>query len=325
MGGYCQKRIIFIFQPAVKGGIILLRNRHPQKSHWIMVLVTMVFLGGISCAEQKNTSCRDRAMTVLSFNIRFSTAEDGDNSWVNRRHLLFETLREIDADLIGLQEALHVQIAEIKEALPAYGHFGVGRDDGDTLGEYSAILYKKDRFTVLENGTFWLSDHPQKVASIDWGNACTRICTWGYLKDHKHNRAFYIYNLHLDHVSQYSREQSVALLQQTMLSRSGQDPVIVTGDFNAAEDNPAMQSLKSGIAGENGQTILGLRDSFRELHPKAEQVGTYHAFNGDSTGGKIDYVFIDDHFEVLEAGIIRKHQQNRYPSDHFPVVARVCF
>lgn len=303
----------------------MFRNQRFPESYGIIILLTMMFLAGISCTGQKDTSCPKRAMTVLSFNIRFSTAEDGENSWIYRKPILLETLREIDADLIGLQEALHAQIEEIKEALPLYGHFGVGRDDGDTLGEYSAVLYKKDRFTVIEQGTFWLSDHPQKVASIDWGNACTRICTWGYLKDRRHNQSFYIYNLHLDHVSQYSREKSIALLQQIMLSRGQNDPVIITGDFNAAEDNPAVLSLKAGITGDSDQTVLKMHDSFRVLHPKAEQAGTYHAFKGDSTGAKIDYVFVDDHFEVLEAGIIRKHRQNRYPSDHFPVVSRVCF
>jgi endonuclease/exonuclease/phosphatase family metal-dependent hydrolase len=130
------------------------------------------------------------ALTVMSFNIRYGTANDGENRWANRREFLFDVVRQSDADLIGLQEALDAQIREILAAVPGYGVVGVGRDDGRTRGEYAAILYRTSRFHVSDAGTFWFSDTPEVVASRSWGNTITRICTWARLVD-RDGRAFW--------------------------------------------------------------------------------------------------------------------------------------
>src|SRR4029453_18432972 len=117
-------------------------------------------------------------LTVMTFNIRYGTAKDGENQWSARREMLFDVIREQNADLIGLQEALAFQIDEILAAVPAYAVVGVGRDDAARAGEYSAILFRKDRLRVAEAGTFWFSDTPSVPASKSWGNNITRICTW---------------------------------------------------------------------------------------------------------------------------------------------------
>jgi hypothetical protein len=117
-------------------------------------------------------------MTVMTFNIRYGTAKDGENEWSARREMLFDVIRNTDADLLGLQEALDFQIDEIIAAVPGYAVVGVGRDDGAEKGEYSAILFRTERFHVAEAGTFWFSDSPAVVASKSWGNQITRICTW---------------------------------------------------------------------------------------------------------------------------------------------------
>ncbi|HEX7086759.1 MAG TPA: endonuclease/exonuclease/phosphatase family protein, partial [Vicinamibacterales bacterium] len=182
-------------------------------------------------------------LTVMSFNIRYGTANDGDNRWELRRDLLFDVLREEDADIIGLQEALHFQIQEIVAAVPAYASVGVGRDDGKEKGEHSAILFRKERLRVLDSGTFWFSDTPEVPGSTSWGNRITRICTWARFADER-GGSFYVFNLHLDHESQPSRERSVQLLAQRIRGRAVTgDPVIVTGDFNVGEDNGAIRWL----------------------------------------------------------------------------------
>ena len=252
---------------------------------------------------------------VMSFNIRYGTANDGENRWPLRRDFLMEVVRQDNADVIGLQEALHSQIVEMTTALPAYGVIGVGRDDGKTRGEYAAILYRSDRFHVAESGTFWFSDTPSVVASTSWGNTITRICTWARLID-RQGGAFWVFNVHLDHQSQPSRERSTALLAERIRARANPaEPVIVTGDFNVGEDNPALPVLVGG-------TTPLLVDTFRRLHPAATQVGTFTGFDATrTTGDKIDYVLVTPGVEVLKAAILRTAKDGRLPSDHFPVTA----
>ena len=253
-------------------------------------------------------------LTVMSFNIRYGTANDGENRWANRREFLFDVVRQIDADLIGLQEALDGQVREILAAVPGYAVIGVGRDDARTRGEYAAILFRTNRLHVSDAGTFWLSDTPELVASRTWGNTVTRICTWARLVD-RDGRAFWHYNVHLDHQSQPSRERSTALLAERIAARRGTgEPALITGDFNAGEDNRALSTLVNA----------GYVDTFRVRHPDAREAGTFTGFDlTATTGPKIDYVLVPPGSEVLDAAIVRTSRDGRYPSDHFPVTARV--
>jgi endonuclease/exonuclease/phosphatase family metal-dependent hydrolase len=256
----------------------------------------------------------------MSFNIRYGTANDGENRWALRREFLFDVMRETNADLVGLQEALDGQIQELLQALPQYGVVGVGRDDGRTRGEYAAILYRRDRFRVSDAGTFWFSDTPEVVASRSWGNTITRICTWARLVD-RDGREFWHFNVHLDHQSQPSRERSAGLLADRIAARRSLDEsAIVTGDFNVGESNRAITRL---TAPQNGAAALFI-DTFRAKHPDEKIAGTFSGFKyGATTGDKIDYVLVPAGTEVLEAAIVRTSRNDRYPSDHFPVVAKV--
>lgn len=277
-------------------------------------------------AMKDEVEVRTIEISVMSFNIRYGTADDGPDRWENRKDLVAALLRKYRPDLVGVQEALHFQIQELLRALPAYRKIGVGRDDGQTEGEYSAIYYDTTRFTVEDHNTFWFSETPRVPGSTDWGNEITRICTWGRFREKASGASFYGYNLHLDHQSQYSRERSVALLISRIQNRATRDPVIITGDFNAGEDNPVIKYLK-GVQNPGGifsnQTInpIPFEDSYRVQRQHTERVGTFNGFEGRTTGPKIDYVFVQPFIEVESAQIIRDHQQGRYPSDHFPVTA----
>jgi endonuclease/exonuclease/phosphatase family metal-dependent hydrolase len=259
---------------------------------------------------------------VMTFNIRYGTAKDGDNHWTLRRDFLFDVIREQNADLIGLQEALAFQIDEILAAVPGYAVVGVGRDDAARAGEFSAILFKKDRYRVAEAGTFWFSDTPSAPASKSWGNNITRICTWARFVD-AGGRGFYHFNLHLDHESQPSRERSTMLLIERIAARAfASEPVVVTGDFNVGEKNPALLPLTGSVDGRAAPFL----DTFRVRHPEEAAVGTFTGFKlGATAGDKIDYVLVPPGTEVVSAAIVRTSRGGRYPSDHFPVVARVRF
>lgn len=287
---------------------------------FVAILVATGLAAASAQGTQSPASSARTPLTVMSFNIRYGTANDGEDRWELRKDLLFGVVRDASADLVGLQEALDGQIQELLTTLPQYGVVGVGRDDGRTRGEYAAILYRRDRFRVSDAGTFWFSDTPEVVASKSWGNTITRICTWARFID-REGRAFWHYNVHLDHQSQPSRERSAGLLAERIAARRVlTEPAIVTGDFNVGEANPAILRL---TAPQNGAAALFI-DTFRARHPDEKTAGTFSGFKfGVTTGDKIDYVLVPPGTEVLEAAIVRTSRNDRYPSDHFPVVARV--
>jgi endonuclease/exonuclease/phosphatase family metal-dependent hydrolase len=251
---------------------------------------------------------------VMTFNVRYGTAPDGENRWELRREFLLRVITEFDPDVLGVQEAVRDQIDEIGEALPAHGVVGVGRE-ADGGGEYSAIFFRRARFDLMAADTFWLSDAPETPGSRTWGNTLPRICTWARLLDRRDSRRLTVFNTHWDHESQPSRVASGEL----MAGRIGQrvaagDPVLVTGDFNSGPDNPAMIGLT-----QRGKL---LRDTFRPADP-GELVGTFHAFTGMAGPAKIDAVLATAEWQVVNAEIVRTEAKGRYPSDHFPVTAVV--
>lgn len=255
-------------------------------------------------------------LTVLSFNIRYDNAGDGEGRWEKRRDQAAALIRDHAPDVVGLQEALKGQLDDLGKALEGYGRIGVGRDDGKEKGEFSALLYRTDRFELVEDGTFWLSDTPETPGSKSWGNRVVRVCTWARFKEKQTGAAFYLFNTHLDHENQPSREKSAALICERIASRAGKtEPVIVTGDFNAGEENSAVLAML--------KPDTGLVDSFRAAHPDEKQVGTFNGFGKSMGTEKIDYVFVPKSATVRDAGIDRRSKDGRFPSDHFAVWAKV--
>jgi endonuclease/exonuclease/phosphatase family metal-dependent hydrolase len=229
-----------------------------------------------------------------------------------------------DADVVGIQEGLDQQLKDIEAAVPGYTRVGVGRDDGKTKGEYSAIYYRTSRFDLDASGTFWFSDTPEVVGSKTWGNDLPRICTWAHLVEKTTGYGFYQFNVHLDAYVQVAREKSAVLLMQRFVARPvAADPAIVTGDFNAGESNTVNQYMRGAASIESAQNPLPLADSFRVLHPNDTDVGTSHGFKGGTSGAKIDYIYLMPGETALAAEIDHTHDGARYPSDHYPVTATV--
>jgi len=266
-------------------------------------LLLVVVLAGVPEAD----------LAVMSFNIRYGTAQDGDNAWEHRRDLLLATIAAEDPDILGLQEALRFQLDEIGAAFAAYQEVGVGRDDGVVAGEYAAILIRRDRFTVEASGTFWLSDTPATPGSMSWGNRIPRVCTWAVLVDRMTHRRFAVFNTHLDHESQPARERGTRLIVERIGSLAEDVPVLVLGDFNAGEDNAALTPFRTA----------GFVDVYRTVDPDPAGDGTFGGFRGDSTGDRIDYIFARGGWTVRAADILRRRSGVRDPSDHFPVTARL--
>lgn len=279
-----------------------------QSAFTIFLLVySIAFLASDILAQSKPSS----DIKVMTFNIRYGTANDGENSWQFRRENLFTTIKKFGPEILGLQEALFFQIDEILKQFPNMALIGVGRDDGKQAGEYSCILYDKSRFKVDTTETFWFSETPTVPGSKNWGNNITRICTWAKFTDSVSKKKFYFYNLHIDHESQPSREKSTELLLTKMNIQGEKLPEILTGDFNCGDINPAIRAITNG----------GLVDSYRVLHKKTADEGSFNEFKGRTSGEKIDFIFISKHLKVKNAEIVRDSYNGKFPSDHFPVTA----
>ncbi len=291
-----------------------------QRSIGILFFVSIIFSTASCCYQPKKNIYNE--LKLMSFNIRYGTAEDGENHWQNRKEIAFNVIRDYNADLIGLQETLEFQITEIVEAIPQYSYIGVGRDDGKRAGEFCSILYAKDRFIVDSTETFWFSETPAVPGSKNWSNNITRICTWAKLFDKFSGKSLYIFNVHLDHESQQSRVKSVELLLKKISALQKNIPIILTGDFNCGEDNETIQTiLKSGF-----------EDTYRSLHSKQQDEGTFNFFKGETSGERIDFIFISKKYsqrngflEVKQSEIVKSNFNGKYPSDHFPVTATIKF
>ena len=257
---------------------------------------------------------------VMSFNIRYGTARDGEDSWDKRRDFLVETIKKYDPDLLGMQEVLAEQADFLQQQLPDYGFAGGGRDDGKRKGEFSPVMFKKDRFELLAHGMWWLSPTPEKVGSKGWDAALPRIVTWARLKDRRTDATLLWFNTHWDHVGNTARVESGKLMRKLIEDNGGPDgPAIVTGDFNSTEQTPQYKSLTVGDG--NG---LKLIDAYRETHPQVEEnEASFNGFKGTTKGLRIDWILHSPQWVAKGASIDRTKRNGHTPSDHYPVTAEL--
>jgi endonuclease/exonuclease/phosphatase family metal-dependent hydrolase len=263
----------------------------------------------------------DALVRVMSFNIRYGTARDGENRWDNRKEFLVETIRAFDPDLLGTQETLKFQRDDLKELLPDYAVIGVGRNDGRDDGEMMALYYRHDRFEELEQGHFWLSETPEEAGSRSWDSSLPRMVTWVRLRDRQRPEwpPLTFFNTHFDHVGTTARLESARLLRTRIEAAAGTGPVIVTGDFNCGEGSPPYRAL-FGSTDANRTTFI---DAFRSRHPESlGDEGTFSGFRADQTAGpRIDWIGVSLDWIVQESAIDRTSREGRTPSDHWPVTA----
>jgi len=248
---------------------------------------------------------------VMTYNIRYNNPGDGVNAWPNRSQQVGALLDFYQADVFGLQEALIGQIEDLHQQLPHFHWVGVGRDDGKKEGEFSPLFYNSQKYKSEKEGWFWLSETPEKPG-LGWDAACNRICTWIVLKETKSGNRFMVFNTHFDHMGNKARTESARLILRKIEELNTKNlPVILTGDFNLTPEQEPVSVITAK-----------LKDS-KAVSQKAPYgpEGTFNSFKFDAPmKSRIDYIFVSNQVDVLRYGVLTDSKDQRYPSDHQPVL-----
>lgn len=286
----------------------------PGKCIFAITVLTLLCIQ-VAVAQSRSNSASVR---VMSFNIRYDEPRDGVNAWSNRKTKVADVIRFHKADLIGVQEALLSQLRDLETLLKDFSWAGVGRTDGKEAGEYSAILYRKSRFQLLQTETFWLSENPSEPGSKGWDAAYPRIVTWAKFRDRVSKKTFFHFNTHFDHVGVKARNESASLILKRIGEIAGKFPVLLTGDLNVVENSDAYRTLKNG----NSTTKLSdARHASSNGHFGGDS--TFSAFKELEPGRKIDYVFVRQGMVVREHGALSDRWNGLWASDHLPVLAEI--
>ena len=279
-----------------------------KKIALLLLAAVMVLPMNAANKEKKD----DNTLKVMSYNIRLGSANDGTNSWGLRYPATAEMIEDQMPDIFGVQEALASQIRFIEDNFVNYKSVGVGREDGKKDGEHMSIFWNKKTVSLLKWGTFWLSETPEKP-SMGWDAACKRTATWALMKCKKTGKKFYYVNTHLDHKGTEAQKNGLKLIVDRIddINPEGY-PMILTGDFNIAPDNPNLVELDSKM------------QSVRKV---AEKTDNHDTFNGWGKGkGVIDYIYASGFSAYPEYQTVTKRYADRkFVSDHYPICAVLVF
>jgi endonuclease/exonuclease/phosphatase family metal-dependent hydrolase len=258
---------------------------------------------------------------VMSFNLRYGGADDGDNSWAHRKELVAERIRHFDPDLLGLQECVDGEQANfVKAQFADYNFFARQRGNADRPdAEMAPLLYKRSRFERIDRGYFWLGESPYLPGIASWDAHFARMVMWTQLRDRQEpDHVLTFLNTHFDYAPLAVAKSAKVLRDQLELLDFG-TPLIITGDLNAEKDSLTYQTLVG-----NGNTTLGIvYDTLRAANGDRVDEGTFHDFGRRDRASAIDWILATDHFTTLEAGIDRHQQGELFPSDHYPIWAVV--
>ena len=272
-------------------------------------LLTVLILPIMFCAAKP---AQLPELSVMSYNIRTGSADDGTNSWQFRCPASVLMIEDRKPDVVGVQEALLPQLLFIEDNCRGYDYVGVGRDDGKKKGEHMAILYNKKTVSLVKWGTFWLSETPDKP-SQGWDAACRRSSTWAVMKSKASGKKFLFINTHLDHAGAVARQKSVSLMMSKIMELNPDGlPVVLVGDFNVEYTHPALSPVTDSM--KNARKIAAITDSS----------ATYHGWGKSSE--VIDHIFYTGfrsctRFETVTA----PYAERKFISDHYPVEAVLVF
>ncbi len=284
------------------------KNNNMNKQLQIFIVAILLLVSPFFATAQQE-------IKVMSYNIRLDVASDGENRWDARKEKVAGLMNYYETDFIGGQEVTHSQLVYLTENLIGYSYIGVGRDDGKQKGEYSCIFYKKDKFEVIEQSTFWLSPTPDSI-SKGWDAAIVRVCTYGLFKNKKTKQLFWVFNTHFDHVGKTARLESAKLIVEKIKELNKKNyPVIVTGDFNSKPNEPPAEYMIANM--QNSRSVA------KQVYGPAD---TWNGFKfNQKLNGCIDYIFVADNkkVSVSKFATLTDSYDMKYPSDHLPILATI--
>jgi len=256
---------------------------------------------------------KNMPFNLITYNIRMNSSGDGLNAWPLRKDKVAGLLKFHQADIFNVQEALPEQMDDLVNSFPDFDHVGVGRDDGKRAGEHMAIFFSKIRFEKLNDGMFWLNEHPTKPG-FGWDAKINRTVTWIKLKDKVTRKSFYVFDTHFDHIASLAREESAKLILESIKEINAEKlPLILTGDFNLTKNALPIQLIL--------KELNDAKDKSLSLPYGPD--GTCCGFDVKSIPHTIDFIFINDKVEVVRHGVLSDSFGLFYPSDHLPVLAEV--
>ena len=262
-------------------------------------------------------------LDVMTFNIRTSNIPDGDNAWPYRKELVAKTIRQLAPQVVGMQEAMEEQIEYLASALPEYRWLGMDRrlNGGQGLSEATPIFYRHDELTPIESGNFWLTATPDVPPVPRSGTGRRRrgggrIVTWARFHHLATGRAVYVFNTHLSLRRGQRQIDSVNLILERVGALPAGSAVIVLGDFN----NVGEESDLWRIA-----TSHGLDDAWVVADERRGPALTWSGFGppDDGVTGRIDWILVGGPIGVRSVETVLYNDGGRYPSDHYPVTARL--
>lgn len=258
-------------------------------------------------------ACR---LDVMSFNIRVP-ANDGINTWPNRRPVVERMLHEYTPAVIGMQEPADVQLYDLDGMLTDYRSIRIRPDARARV--HNALFYRPDVVELLAWGRYWLSDTPDVAQSSTWGNSEARAVLWARFRSLATGDTFYVLNTHFHHIDsgETIRTRSAQLILDRLADVTQGLPVILMGDFNAMPGTPAHRLF---VEGEKAPFI----DAWQAAAARTGPEGTYHGFTGRSGGNRIDWLLVTPDIDVLSAEHVTYSEGDLYPSDHFPVYVTLC-
>ena len=256
-----------------------------------------------------------QTIDVMSFNIRLASVDDGENHWNIRKDKVKDLISYYEADFVGLQEAQKPQIDYLLDNNSAYSFLGRPRTD-EVNAEFSCIFYLKNKYKVLEQNTFWLSENPEKSGK-SWDAAYPRIVTYALFENIKTKKKVWVLNTHFDHVGVIARQKSAEIILEKIktLQKKRNVPVVLTGDFNSVESDSWMKPLFENLQEARSNSVT---------KPYAEKA-TWNGFKfNEKPSEQIDFIFSSkNNTKVLKYRTITDFYDYKYPSDHFPIVAKI--
>ena len=275
----------------------------------------MIALALAALAASTTPTCP--TLRVMTYNIRLDLESDGVNRWSNRRDQFIGQIALMHPAILGLQEVVPGQKADLEKAFPDFTFLGTAREPGPS-GESANLAFDRNVFRLGSSGTFWLSLTPN-VPSKGWDAAYSRVATWAHLVRKSDGKKFLALNTHLDNEGHVARLESARqIIRWLAANRAPDEEIIVTGDMNTTANTPPIQELTS--------PTLGLRDArtISKTAPVGPE-GTWNDFRAlplPADEMRIDFVLVDPKIDVERFGVLAWHGEgNRTASDHFSVVA----